>query len=109
MRNKFLLSLPLFLFSIRALTQTPNVNYVTGSNQKIQQLIGDWEFQYQTPTSTLTDTYYNLTRTDLGVPFRHNGVTYILFGDLQGGHAGDLDCIAYTTDLDPDNGISLVF
>ena len=108
-RNKLFFSLPLFLFSIHALTQTPDVHYVTGSSQKIQQLIGDWEFQLKTPTSTLTNTRYNLKSTDLGVPFRHNGITYILFGDTQGGHTGDLDCIGYTTDMDPDDGISLDF
>ena len=103
---------PLFLFLLFAnfsFAQTPDVNYVTGSSQKIDQLIGDWEFQYQHATTNLTNTNYQLTRSDLGVPFRHNGKTYILFGDSQGGHTGDLDAIAYTTDLNPDDGLSLTF
>lgn len=91
------------------LAQTPDVNYVTGSTQKTEQLIGDWEFQQQQATNNLTNTNYQLTRTDLGVPFRHNNKTYILFGDSQGGHTGDLDAIAYTTDQNPDDGLALTF
>ena len=109
MRNKFLFSFSFSLFSVLLCAQTPNVNYIPGTSVKIQQLIGDWEFQYQTATANLTNTNYQLTRTDLGVPFRHNGKTYILFGDSQGGHAGDLDCIAYTTDTNPDDGLALTF
>ena len=110
MRNKKLfLPFSLLLFSGFSIAQSPDVNYVTGTTQKIQQLIGDWEFQNQSATSNLTNTNYQLTRTDLGVPFRHNGKTYLLFGDSQGGHTGDLDCVAYTTDLNPDDGLALTF
>ncbi len=72
-------------------------------------MIGDWEFQYQTATNGMTNTNYQLTRTDLGVPFRHNGKTYILFGDSQGGHTGDRDAICYTTDPNPNDGLQLTF
>src|ERR1051326_1962978 len=109
MRNKFLFSFSFSLFSVLLCAQTTNVNYIPGTSVKIQQLIGDWAFQYQTATANLTNTNYQLTRTDLGVPVRHNGKTYILFGDSQGGHAGDLDCIAYTTDTNPDDGLALTF
>lgn len=98
-----------FLISKSLLSQSPNVNYITGSTQKIEQLTGDWEFQYQQATANLTNTNYQLTRTDLGVPFQHNGKTYILFGDSQGGFPGDLDCVAYTTDINPDDGLALTF
>ena len=98
-----------FLLFTGARSQTPDVNYVTGTTQKIEQMIGDWEFQYQTATNGMTNTNCQLTRTDLGVPFRHNGKTYILFGDSQGGHTGDLDAICYTTDLNPNDGLTLTF
>lgn len=99
----------LFFLSGFIVAQSPDANYIPGSSQKIEQLVGDWEFQYQQSTTNLTNTYYQLTRTDLGVPFYHNGKTYILFGDSQGGHTGDLDAIAYTTDNNPDDGLSITF
>lgn len=73
---------------------------------KIMQLVGDYDRERQEPTMNLTWTRYKLYGTDLGVPFRHNGRTYLLFGDTQpyGG-----DAIAYTTDTSPEDGIELVF
>lgn len=99
----------LFLFfasgALRA--QSPDVIYVSGSTEKICQLVGDYDRERQMPTQNLTDTRYHLWGTDLGVPFRHAGRIYLLFGDTIG--ARDGDAIAYTTDTNPEDGIDLIF
>src|SRR5258708_6967123 len=66
-------------------TLPPDVSYVAGSTRKIEQLIGDTDFQWLTPTPNRTQTRYGLTGSDLGVPFTHNGLTYVVFGDTLGG------------------------
>jgi len=98
--------LPVFLF---AQNPPPDVMYIPGSSVKLDQIIGDWEFEWQVPTVNQTNTNYGMTRTDLGVPFRHNGITYLLFGDSQGTWPGDLDATAYTYDTNPDDGLALSF
>ena len=50
-----------------------------------------------------------MTGSDLGVSFSHNGRTYVLFGDTQGGVFGDRDPIAWTTDNDLEDGLQLNF
>ena len=62
-------------------TVTPDVFYTSGSTRKICQLVGDTDFQWLTPTENLTQTRAGFYGTDLGVPFLHNGVTYVVFGD----------------------------
>ena len=90
-------------------TLPPDVSYVTGSTRKIEQLIGDTDFQWLTPTTNHTQTRYGVTGSDLGVPFSHNGRTYVVFGDTQGGVFGDRDPIAFTTDTEPEDGLLLNF
>lgn len=72
---------------------------------KIEQLVGDFDRERGEPTKNLTFARYKLLATDLGVPFKHNGRTYLLFGDTwpQG------DAIGYTTDTTPEDGIDLDF
>jgi len=89
-----------------AQTVPPDVFYVAGSTQKIEQLVGDYDRHFQRNTQNITDTEYNLWGTDLGVPFWHNDKTYVLFGDVPG---TDGDPIAYTTDTVADDGIALTF
>ncbi len=90
-------------------TLPPDTFYVAGSTRKICQLVGDTDFQWLTPTENLTQTRAGFYGTDLGVPFAHNGVTYVVFGDTWGGLSGDRDPIAFTTDTDPENGLGLTF
>ncbi len=90
-----------------ARAQSGKVVYVPGSTVKISQLVGDYDRERQTSTLNLTDTRYHLWGTDLGVPFRHHGRTYLLFGDTIGPPGGD--AIAYTTDADPEDGLELTF
>lgn len=79
---------------------------VASRARKISQLIGDYDRHLHEPTINLTDTRFNLAKTDLGVPFQHKDRTYILFGDA--GYPPD-DPIAYTTDTNPENGLELTF
>jgi hypothetical protein len=90
-------------------TVPPDVSYVAGSTRKIEQLIGDTDFQWLTPTTNRTRTRFGITGSDLGVPFTHNGVTYVVFGDTLGGVFGDRDPIAFTADADPEDGLLLTF
>lgn len=90
-------------------TIPPDVFYVTNSTRKISQLIGDTDFERLTPTETRTQSRYGMTGSDLGVPFSHNGRTYVVFGDTHGGISGDRDPISYTTDTDLEDGLQLTF
>ncbi len=85
--------------------QTGTVEHLPGSTQKISQLTGDYDRHLQIPTLNQTESRYGLVTTDLGVPFHHNGKTYILFGDSWGTPEGD--AIAYTTDINPEDGLEL--
>jgi Domain of unknown function (DUF4185) len=84
-----------------------DVAYVAHSSQKLEQLLGDVDFQTGLPTLSLTSTRFHLDDTDLGVPFRHKGRTYLLFGDSN--FPGSLDSMAWTTDTDPEAGLTLTF
>ncbi len=99
--------LMLFICDVFAHAQTEKVIYVPGSTVKICQLVGEYDRERQTTTINQTESRYGLISTDLGVPFRHNGRTYLLFGDTFGPLGGD--AIAYTTDTNPEDGIELTF
>jgi len=96
-------------------TQTPTVFVpelelnnidVKSHAEKIAQLVGDYDNQRKEPTQNRTAEQYQLSRTDLGIPFQHRNRIYILFGDAW--NPPD-DPIAYTTDMNPDDGLELVF
>lgn len=95
-----------FPFFILAQNPESEVNYVEGSTEKIVQLVGDFDNQRQQATANLTNTNYSLWGTDLGVPFKHKGKIWVLFGDVPG---TDRDPIAFTEDEDPEDGIDLTF
>lgn len=84
----------------------PSRVVISSQAEKISQLVGDYDAERETPTNTLTGERYNLPRTDLGVPFEHNGRTYILFGDAW--NPPD-DPIAFTDDTNPEDGLDLTF
>jgi hypothetical protein len=94
----------------RALTlmsqpQEPPV--VVQSAVKVCQLVGDFDRERNEPTRDLTMTRYKLATTDLGVPFKHKGRIYLVFGDTDGANGGK--AIAYTADTSAEQGISLTF
>jgi hypothetical protein len=74
---------------------------------KIAQLVGEIDRETDQPTLNHTQSRYQLWATDLGIPFRHQDRTFLLFGDSGGAHGGD--AIAYTTDSTPEDGIMLTF
>lgn len=88
------------------LTAQNDIIHVPGSTQKIEQLVGDYDNQLRKLTTNLTNQRYGVANTDLGVPFEHKGRTYVAFGDI---FHDDRDPLAYTTDTDPENGITLTF
>ncbi len=91
--------------SIKA--QTGKIEYLPGSTKKISQLVGDYDRQQQIQTLNRTESRYGLVSTDLGVPFRHKGRTFLLFGDSWGAAGGD--AIASTDDTNPEDGMNLTF
>jgi len=80
--------------------------FVLSRATKICQLVGDWDRERQEPTLNQTGIRYNLDMIDLGVPFIHKGLTYILFGETW---IGAYDAIAYTNDTTPEDGLQLDF
>jgi hypothetical protein len=55
--------------------------YVPGSAEKICQLTGDIDREFQKPTLNQTETNDGIVGTDLGFSFEHHGKLYFLFGD----------------------------
>ncbi len=87
---------------------SPDIDIIL-RGEKISQLVGDSDREKKEPTKNRTLSTYRLKETDLGAPFRFEDRTYILFGDTHGGIPGNRDAIAYTTDTNPDDGLSLTF
>ena len=108
MKNLFIVLIILSLKNYLAIAQSvnPEVFYLKGSTVKIEQLVGDYDRHFHKPTHNQTNKKYNLWGTDLGVPFNHNGKTYVLFGDIP---LSDEDPIAFTNDSFPEDGIDLQF
>lgn len=75
--------------------------------RKLEQLVGDRDFQTGEPTRSRTFERFGLEKADLGVPFPHKGRTYLLFGDSFGVRAPDRDAIAWTDGRDPEAGLRL--
>lgn len=88
--------------------EAPKITVISRA-EKIEQLVGDYDREKQDSTANLTETRYGLISTDLGIPFQHDGKTFILFGDSFGGTFPADDAIAYTTDISPEDGINLTF
>ena len=69
--------------------------------RKVEQVIGDWEFETLQPTRQKTETRFNLLHSDLGASFEHQGKLWFLFGDSDPESPGwdeyHDDAIAWTT------------
>ena len=62
----------------------PNtIVYVPGSTQKICQVTGETDLEFNQPTASQTETRYGLVRADHGYSFEHNGKLFFLFGDTH--------------------------
>ena len=68
--------------------------------RKVEQIIGDFDFERQGLTRQRTGERFNVYFTDLGSPFEHKGKLWLLFGDTDPESPGwdeyHDDAIAYT-------------
>jgi hypothetical protein len=87
--------------------------------QKLVQLTGEFDREGWDGTGTpnfafnRTQSRFGIIGTDLGVSFAHQDRLYFLFGDTwRVGHStpnDDLDAIAFSTDMNAENGLELTF
>jgi uncharacterized protein (TIGR03437 family) len=89
----------------------PILTYIPGSSAKVEQLIGDTDYQTNKPTASQTATRYNILGNDIGFSFEDNGKLFISFGDTIGVNAKYQahDPIATSTATDPEAGLLLNF
>jgi uncharacterized protein DUF4185 len=90
-----------------------SLTYVAGSTVKVEQIIGEQDYQTKAPTASRTVSRFNILANDLGSSFEDNGKLVFLFGDTVSGdpkvnfHAHDP--IASSTSTDPNAGLVLDF
>jgi lysophospholipase L1-like esterase len=80
-------------------TRRLSLSWVPGSTTKLEQLIGDEDYETKQPTLSQTDTRYRVAGTDLGYSFPHRKKQIFLFGDSLYFSAGDT--MAWSTSTDP--------
>ncbi|HEX7678550.1 MAG TPA: DUF4185 domain-containing protein, partial [Thermoanaerobaculia bacterium] len=98
----------LILLQKPSLASTPaSLTWVPGSTVKLEQFIGDTDYQTKAPTLSLTNTRYKVVGTDLGYSFEHRNQLIFLFGDTVGFGAGDT--MASITSGEPESGLTLNF
>ena len=80
--------------------------FVVLNTRKVEQIIGDIDFETLLPTRQLTESRFNLGVTDLGSPFEFQGNLWLLFGDSDPEAPGwdeyHDDAIAYTEATTPE-------
>lgn len=106
-------------FDPPALAQSPTqLTYIAGSSAKVEQIIGDCDWQAKdgncSPTASQTVTEFNTLGMYIGSSFEYAGKAVFLFGDsisqdtnLVNYRAGD--ALAWTTSTDPEAGLQLNF
>jgi len=83
--------------------------------RKVSQVTGQTDRQRHVPTDNQTETRFGLWGTDLGASFEHRGKLVFLFGDTwpAGPNTEDRpvdgDAIAFSSDRNPDDGLTLDF
>ena len=100
------------------------IRYVPGSSQKICQLVGETDQEFNQPTVNQTESRYGLVGDDLGYSFESNGKLFFLFGNSDPTatfngkpnlgkdpprNPDDNDAIAFSTDTSPNPCIKLNF
>jgi len=93
----------------RTEAKLPDIRYIPGSTNKINQILGEEDKELHQPTLSETFMRYRLRGADLGYTFEHDGLAYFLFGDTLGMWGNALDSIATTEALNPQSGIRLDF
>jgi hypothetical protein len=78
---------------------------------KLEQIIGDTDYQTNTPTTSATVTRYNILGNDIGYSFEDNGKVTFLFGDTIGVKVNYQahDPVATSTTVNPEAGLLLNF
>ena len=90
-------------------SQPPQLRFIPGSTQKVEQILGEEDKERGQPTASRTATRFGLEGTDLGNSFEHNGRVYFLFGDTVGTAGRALDTIGFSESRDPESGVHLQF
>ncbi len=109
-----------------AAAQSTTLTYNPGSTSKVEQIIGDCDWQAQAqqivsgqpvtckPTSSQTVTRFNILGTDVGDSFEADGKVVFSFGDTISKDVGAVnyhagDPVAWSTSTDPEAGLLLNF
>jgi hypothetical protein len=91
-----------------------SLTWVGGSTVKVEQIIGDQDYQTHVPTASRTVTRFNVLGNDIGSSFEDNGRLMILFGDTIPGDNKVVkynahDTFAWSASTDPEAGLVLNF
>lgn len=105
----------------RANSQNPPINvinttvtYIPHSSQKVQQIVGDYDYALwkngkgiKKPTASLTESRFDVDGTDTFYSFEDAGRLIFLFGDTigQNENYGAHDAMAWSTATDPEAGL----
>src|ERR1700693_2020952 len=98
----------------QSVAPTTTLTYNPGSTVKVEQLIGDQDYQTKLPTASQTVTRFNILGNDIGYSFESNGKLIFSFGDtiskdvsVVNYRAGDP--LASSTSTNPDAPLLLNF
>ncbi|CAN5631381.1 hypothetical protein BH11ARM2_BH11ARM2_05930 [soil metagenome] len=100
---------------IAALLTLASPSITVADVTKVSQITGETDRQRNRPTDNQTETRYGLKGTDLGASFEHRGKLVFLFGDTWpvGPNTPDRpvdgDSVAFSSDTNPDDGLTLNF
>lgn len=101
------------ILSLFLLAMSPEVKVL--KVEKVSQVTGETDRERKKPTDNQTETKFGLRGTDLGASFEHNGRLVFLFGDTHPTNGNtkdrpvDGDSIAFSSDRNPDDGLTLDF
>jgi hypothetical protein len=106
--------------SVQVMAQTgPALNWITNSSVKLEQIIGDYDYEAYAqgiylPTASQTVTRFNILGNGLGYSFEDNGHLIFLFGDTISQNATATnyhaaDPLAWSTNLDGETPLLLNF
>ena len=93
---------------------TTTLTFNSGSTVKVEQLLGDMDYQTKKPTASQTVTRFNILGSDIGYSFENNGKLMFSFGDTISKDASVVnyragDPLAWTTGTNPDAPLLLNF
>lgn len=99
------------LFPVSICLGQTSLTYIAGSSVKLEQIVGDLDYQTKLPTASQTVSRFNVLGTDIGYSFEDNGKLIFSFGDTIGKNVNyhARDTIAWSTSTDPETGLLLNF